>query len=107
MNRDEENMMLSFLEASAQNDMSQSERYASEAKWKQAFLNMYRAKSQECEDLKKDNASLRANQQAVAAPQHIQQIDQAFFFSGNTGQVIGQMDQQTIQTTDTNERTDN
>ena len=47
MTRDEENMMLSFLESSAQNDMSISEHYASTARMKQAFAQMYRAKSQE------------------------------------------------------------
>lgn len=52
MTREEEDMMLNLIESSANEDMSQSERFASIAKMKHSFVQMYRAKSRECDQNK-------------------------------------------------------
>ena len=106
MTRDEEDMMLRLFEASAQSDMSQSERFASEAKMKQAFVSMYRAKSQECEQkdvrIEELERRLAEHEAKTLPPQQVTNI-----INGEVKQIVGHLDQQTIQTTDTHERTDN
>ena len=107
MTRDEEDMMLRLFEASAQNDISQSERFASEAKMKQAFVSMYRAKSQECDQknsrIEELERRLAEHEAKTLPPQQVTNN----FFNGEVKQIVSHLDQQTIQTTDTNERTDN
>ena len=50
MTREEEERFLSFVEDSASQDESMSKHLASDASMKRMFVQMYRAKSQECDE---------------------------------------------------------
>ena len=50
MTREEEERFLSFIEDSASQDESMSKHFASDASMKRMFVQMYRAKSQECDE---------------------------------------------------------
>ena len=106
MTREEEDMMLNLIESSANEDMSQSERFASIAKLKHSFVQMYRAKSRECEQNKsrvEELEKLVAEQEKkTLPPQHVTNN----IFNGEVKQMVGYLDQQTIQNSNTDERTD-
>ena len=105
MTREEEDMMLSLIESSANEDMSQSERFASIAKMKHSFVQMYRAKSRECEQKTcriDELEKLVAEQDKRTLPP--QQVTNNYF-NGEIKQMVGHVDQQTIQTKNTDERT--
>ena len=97
MTREEEDMMLSLIDSSANEDMSQSERFASIAKMKHSFVQMYRAKSRECEQNKSridELEKLMAEQDNRTLPP--QQVTNNIF-NGEIKQLFGHVDQQTIQ----------
>ena len=74
------------------------------AKMKHSFVQMYRAKSRECEQKTcriDELEKLVAEQEAkTLPPQHVTNI-----FNGEIKQMVGHVDQQTIQTKNTDERT--
>lgn len=94
MTRDEEDMMLSLIDSSADEDISKSEHFASIAKMKKTFVRMYRAKSDECDQKDITICEQRQKIKELEAKTLPQQIVNNF--NGSVSQVVGTMQQQKL-----------